>query len=212
MNNDFLPNLRGSLQNTSLGNTMVGRGSSQTSRQNNAIMQALQAMTTAKDSAPVQIQSSQPKRDSGITGYEIIEEVRPPEISIWDLSSDVIRGKYGNGKERQDALNKAGYNYHQVQDFVNKRLNNTLTNDDFNRDFIMTEVTAAPTNPSVAPDSPGINDKTTTGGGYNKEMVAETDASLQAGAATINAFLAALRNMSSPSYVPSVPKTGVRSR
>ena len=37
-----------------------------------------------------------------------------------DIAVDVIRGDYGNGAPRVDALTAAGYNYDTVQDYVNK--------------------------------------------------------------------------------------------
>jgi hypothetical protein len=36
-----------------------------------------------------------------------------------DIAVEVIQGKWGNGKKRQQALEKAGYNYKMVQDYVN---------------------------------------------------------------------------------------------
>lgn len=38
------------------------------------------------------------------------------------VAKDVIKGKYGNGKERIDNLTKAGYNYKEVQRVVNSLL------------------------------------------------------------------------------------------
>lgn len=54
---------------------------------------------------------------------------------LWDLSTEIIRGNYGNGRERQQKLEEEGYNYHQVQDFVNKRIWGTLTDADYKRDY-----------------------------------------------------------------------------
>lgn len=42
--------------------------------------------------------------------------------SLEDVARDVIRGKYGNGATRQLLLQKAGYNYREVQEIVNKML------------------------------------------------------------------------------------------
>lgn len=39
-----------------------------------------------------------------------------------DIANDVIRGKYGNGKERRAALEKAGYKYEDVQKIVNEKM------------------------------------------------------------------------------------------
>lgn len=38
------------------------------------------------------------------------------------IVNDVINGKYGNGKERKEKLEKLGYNYNEVQREVNKKL------------------------------------------------------------------------------------------
>jgi RHS repeat-associated protein len=42
--------------------------------------------------------------------------------SLDDVANDVIRGKYGNGQDRIDRLEDAGYNYRSVQDRVNQIL------------------------------------------------------------------------------------------
>lgn len=41
---------------------------------------------------------------------------------LTQVAKDVIKGKYGNGKERIDKLTKAGYNYEEVQRVVNSLL------------------------------------------------------------------------------------------
>lgn len=41
---------------------------------------------------------------------------------LTQVAKDVIKGKYGNGKERIDNLTKAGYNYKEVQKVVNSLL------------------------------------------------------------------------------------------
>lgn len=46
-----------------------------------------------------------------------------PGRSNYDLASEVIAGKWGNGKKRSDALIKAGYSPQAVQKEVNKQLN-----------------------------------------------------------------------------------------
>ena len=43
-------------------------------------------------------------------------------LDITQVAKDVIKGKYGNGKERIDKLTKAGYNYEEVQKIVNSLL------------------------------------------------------------------------------------------
>ena len=38
------------------------------------------------------------------------------------VAKEVIRGKWGNGKERKERLKKAGYNYATIQKLVNAEL------------------------------------------------------------------------------------------
>lgn len=59
-----------------------------------------------------------------------------PQIRIDDLADAIIRGEYGNGAERQKTLSGLGFNYHQIQDFVNKKLAGTLRPEDYTHDFI----------------------------------------------------------------------------
>ena len=57
------------------------------------------------------------------------ETVQTVKESISDLGSvvdDVILGKFGNGKERFDALTESGYNWCRVQNQVNEKLGNTF--------------------------------------------------------------------------------------
>lgn len=52
--------------------------------------------------------------------------VTPAEVTIKSVSEvahEVISGKWGSGKPRKDSLEKAGYNYREVQDEVNRILN-----------------------------------------------------------------------------------------
>lgn len=58
-------------------------------------------------------------------------------LNIDEIADEVIRGNWGNGAERKKKLTDAGFNYHQVQDFVNKKLNGTLTEDDYLRDIFI---------------------------------------------------------------------------
>lgn len=48
--------------------------------------------------------------------------VSQPVIDYNAIARDVIRGKYGNGQTRKDALARAGYDYSKVQAEVNKIL------------------------------------------------------------------------------------------
>ena len=53
--------------------------------------------------------------------YEEVENVNKKTNE--ELAKDVIAGKWGNGEERKNKLEKAGYNYDEVQYLVNKILN-----------------------------------------------------------------------------------------
>ena len=76
---------------------------------------------------------------SGINGnvdldyyYGTLEEDNGNESSgektVEELAQEVIAGKWGNGEERKERLEKAGYNYNEVQNRVNEILqNNTKT-------------------------------------------------------------------------------------
>ena len=70
---------------------------------------------------------------SSIYGYGrpnyIIEEpkieVPTPTKSIDEIAREVIAGKWGNGDDRKNRLNNAGYNYSEVQGKVNELLRGT---------------------------------------------------------------------------------------
>lgn len=47
--------------------------------------------------------------------------------SIEEIAKEVYLGEWGNGKERQSALENAGYNYQEVQDAVNALVNGSIT-------------------------------------------------------------------------------------
>lgn len=76
-----------------------------------------------------------------------LQQVQPtpsstPEKSYKDFDIDrladaIIEGTYGNGENRQRNLTNRGFNYHQVQDFVNKKLAGTLTPEDYTHDFMV---------------------------------------------------------------------------
>lgn len=48
----------------------------------------------------------------------------PPLKSIQEVATEVIRGVWGNGAARKNALTSAGYNYDEVQAEVNRQLGN----------------------------------------------------------------------------------------
>ena len=45
-----------------------------------------------------------------------------PTKSITEIAKEVIRGKWGNGRDRKNRLTQAGYNYNKVQSEVNRLL------------------------------------------------------------------------------------------
>lgn len=50
---------------------------------------------------------------------------QPPKKSIHDIAVEVIAGKWGNGDDRKHRLQKAGYDYAQVQAEVTRQMNGT---------------------------------------------------------------------------------------
>lgn len=64
---------------------------------------------------------------SGITApvkeaAKAIDKVADSLKDLDSIATDVIRGDFGNGAARVDALTKAGYNYYKVQNKVNEKL------------------------------------------------------------------------------------------
>ncbi|MBP3891536.1 MAG: hypothetical protein J6D29_05120 [Solobacterium sp.] len=70
-------------------------------------------------------------------GKEVTEHVQPvasfkggenqletpkPAVDLMEVANKVIRGEYGNGEDRKVALEKAGFNYDEVQAKVNEIL------------------------------------------------------------------------------------------
>lgn len=55
---------------------------------------------------------------------QVIQMIRRRNFkkSVSEIATEVIRGNWGNGEERKRRLEEAGYNYHQVQDEVNRQL------------------------------------------------------------------------------------------
>lgn len=53
-----------------------------------------------------------------------------------ELADEVIKGKWGNGKERKDKLTAAGYDYYAVQAIVNKRLLGNKSNKELAKEVI----------------------------------------------------------------------------
>ena len=59
---------------------------------------------------------------SKVTGVVNSGHAHRPKKSIDDVAKAVIRGDYGNGKDRKSRLEAAGYNYKDVQNRVNQLL------------------------------------------------------------------------------------------
>lgn len=57
----------------------------------------------------------------GITAQEPAQTTK----SIDEVANAVIRGEYGNGRDRREALEKEGYDYNKVQDRVNELMAGT---------------------------------------------------------------------------------------
>ena len=57
---------------------------------------------------------------------EAIDKTIGTISDLGDIVDNVIIGKFGNGKERFDALTKAGENYYRVQNKVNEKLGNSF--------------------------------------------------------------------------------------
>lgn len=49
-------------------------------------------------------------------------EPTPSKKSVEELANEVLEGKWGNGEERKQRLEAAGYNYQEVQNRVNEKL------------------------------------------------------------------------------------------
>ena len=65
-------------------------------------------------------------RGYGVPKYD--KEAAKPKKSIDEVAQAVIRGEYGNGRDRREALEKEGYDYNQVQDRVNEILAGNTSN------------------------------------------------------------------------------------
>lgn len=61
---------------------------------------------------------------------ETIDKVKDSVTDLNDIVNQVIRGNFGNGKERIDKLTSAGVNYYRVQNKVNEALNNSYRHSD----------------------------------------------------------------------------------
>jgi hypothetical protein len=55
-------------------------------------------------------------------GIPYVVEKKVVTKSVEDIAKEVIAGKWGNGNERKNKLEKAGYNYNKVQEKVDELL------------------------------------------------------------------------------------------
>lgn len=62
----------------------------------------------------------------------------PADVSIETIAREVIAGYWGNGEERKEKLNNAGYDYHEVQALVNALLSGAVlkSNEEIAREVI----------------------------------------------------------------------------
>ncbi len=62
---------------------------------------------------------------------------RPNKKSVLEIAKEVLKGKWGNGEERQKKLTQAGYDYSKVQAEVNRLLNpNKKTNEEIAKEVL----------------------------------------------------------------------------
>lgn len=82
--------------------------------------------STSKPSVPFNAwQYTDAGKIDGIIGNVDISDFTPAkegEKSAEEIAEEVIAGKWGNGSERINALEAAGYNYGKIQDIVNEKL------------------------------------------------------------------------------------------
>lgn len=57
---------------------------------------------------------------------DTVKEVKSTISDLGGIVDDVILGKFGNGKDRFDALTKAGENYYRIQNKVNEKLGDSF--------------------------------------------------------------------------------------
>lgn len=55
-------------------------------------------------------------------------KTKPTKKTNEEIADEVIAGKWGNGKEREERLKAAGYDYNKIQGLVNKKYNNYINN------------------------------------------------------------------------------------
>jgi hypothetical protein len=57
----------------------------------------------------------------GLTEYDVRESGEDTKKSVDEIADEVIDGKWGNGTERKQRLEAAGYDYSEVQSLVNRK-------------------------------------------------------------------------------------------
>ena len=67
------------------------------------------------------------KKVTAQLGDSMNTSTKPAKKSIDTIAQEVINGKWGNGEERKFKLEKAGYNYSEVQSTVNNKLSGNGT-------------------------------------------------------------------------------------
>ena len=92
-------------------------------------VKVLYRVTTSWDNAKSQIgaySSLENAKKACKSGYFVFDAkgkvVYPVKKSIDEIAKEVINGKWGNGTDRKNRLEKAGYNYNEVQKKVNMLL------------------------------------------------------------------------------------------
>lgn len=56
-------------------------------------------------------------------GVRVVQRIADTKKSNEEIAKEVIAGKWGNGDDRKNRLNKAGYNYSTIQNLVNQMIN-----------------------------------------------------------------------------------------
>ena len=92
-------------------------------------VKALYRVRTSWDNAKSQIgafSSLENAKKACKTGYFVFDAngkvIYPVKKSVTEIAKEVIQGKWGNGTDRKNRLEKAGYNYNEVQKKVNTLL------------------------------------------------------------------------------------------
>ena len=72
-----------------------------------------------------------------VVGNADIKPSPNPVLPLNEIVKEVIQGKWGNGEERKNRLENAGYNYDQVQEAVNRELGiQNSTNEEIAKEVI----------------------------------------------------------------------------